>query len=365
MARETLRIGLIGANVTKGWSPRAHIPAILGLPELELAAVCTAHEDTAKESAQKFGAKLAFHDHREMLDKADIDIVGVSVRVPEHYRLTMDALEAGKHVYTEWPLGADLEEAEQMAALADAKGVHTMVGLQARCSPVFLRLRELIEEGYVGRVLSCRMTQFGSGVLARASDRTWQRDVTLGANTLTIAFGHVVDSLCMCLGEFREVSAVTGTQVPQWMDTDTGRMVDVTSPDNVLVSGVLDNGAMVSAHVASVPYHGSRYRLEVYGREGTLVVEADEHPQLDGMRLLGAKGSDPTLSELPVPERLTWVPHGVPKGPPFNVAQMWSRFADAIQIGKEAEPDFSLAVTRHRLLAAIQRASDTGVRQTM
>ena len=365
MTASTLRVGLIGANADYGWSPRAHIPAILALPDVELAAVCTAHEATARESAERFDVPLSFHDHHEMLARGDIDAVAVSVRVPKHYPLTMDALEAGKHVYTEWPLGANLKEAEEMADLARAKGVRTMVGLQARCSPVFLTLKELVEEGFVGEVLSCNMTQFGSGVLSRTSDRTWQRDVTLGANTLTISFGHIIDSLCMCLGELDQVSAVVGTRVHQWRESDTGRIVDVTSPDNVLVNGTLGSGAVVSAHVASIPWQGSAYRLQVYGRDGTLVLTADEHPQLNGMRILGARGRDQELKELPIPERLTWVPEDVPQGAPFNVAQMWSRFANAIESDAEAEPDFDLAVTRHRLLDAVQRASDTGQRQTV
>jgi predicted dehydrogenase len=359
----SLRVGLIGANVGYGWSPRAHLPALLALPDLELVAVCTSHADTARESAARFGAPMAFDNHLEMLARADLDVVGVSVRVPLHHRLTMDVLEAGKHVYTEWPLGASLQEAEEMADLARRKGVQTMVGLQGRCSPYYLRLEELIGEGYVGEVLAANMTSFGSGVLSRTSDRTWQSDRTLGATTMTIAFGHIVDTLCMCLGEFAEVSAVVETRVPRWHETDTGRMVDVTAPDNVLVSGVLASGALVSAHVSSVPWHGRGYRLQIYGREGTLIIEAQQHPHLETMRILGAKEGEPELKELPIPRRLTWVPDAVPQGPPFNVAQMWSRLANAIRTGERAEPDFDTAVTRHRLLDAIQRASDTGKRQ--
>jgi predicted dehydrogenase len=360
-----LRVGLIGANVTRGWSPRAHLPALLALPDIELAAVCTAHEDTARESAAKFGAPMAFHSHQEMLKRADIDVIGVSVRVPLHYELTMAALEAGKHVYTEWPLGANLQEAEKMADLALRKGVRTMVGLQGRCSPVYLTLKELIEEGYAGEVLAVNMVSFGSGVLERTSDRTWQRDNRLGATTLTIAFGHIIDALCMCLGEFAEVTAVVRTRVAQWQESDTGRTVDVTAPDNILVSGSLKNGALVSAHAASIPWHGSGYRLEVYGRKGTLAVETLEHPHLRSTRLLGGKEGDSELKELPVPERHTWVPDTVPQGPPFNVAQMWSRFGEGIRNDKPVSPDFDAAVTRHRLLDAIQRASETGQSQEL
>jgi len=243
--------------------------------------------------------------------------------------------------------------------------VLTMIGFQGRCHPVFLRLKELVEEGYVGDVLTVSMRQFGGGILSRGSDRIWQADRSKGANTLTISFGHVIDTLCWCLGDFAELSAVVATKVSSWHENDTGRDVAVTSPDNVTVSGTLQSGAVVSAHAASIPWHGSAFRLEVFGREGTLVAESNEHPQTNGMRLFGGKGADAQPGELDIPDRLSWVPETVPRGAPFNVAQMWSRFAEAIRSGERAEPDFDTAVERHRLLESIQKASDTGERQRL
>lgn len=365
MANKKLRVGIIGANVNYGWGPRAHLPALVALPDIDLVAVCTAHEDTARESAERYGVPAAFHDHMEMLKQDDIDAVGVIVRVPLHHRLTMDVVAAGKHVFTEWPLGANLAEAEEMAELARKQNVHTMVGLQARCSPAILRLKELIEQGYVGEVVSSHMALFGSGVLTRTSGRTWQRERVLGANTLTISFGHAIDALCMCLGEFKEVSSVVTTQIPQWHETDTDRMVDVTSPDNILISGVLESGAVVSAHVSSIPWHGSGFRLEVYGRDGTLTLEGSGGAQIESIRLRGGKGKDDSLEDLEVSPHHMWVREEIPQGPPYNVAQMWSRFADAIAGGTRAEPDFDTAVQRQRMLAAIEMASETGQRQTL
>ena len=247
-----------------------------------------------------------------------------------------------------------------MADLARSQGLHTMVGLQGRFAPAFRRVKELLDEGYVGEVLACHLSQIRPGVLNRTSGRTWQRDRTLGATTLTIPFGHAVDCMCMCVGEFSEVSAVVSTQVPQWHETDTDRMVDVTAPDNILVSGRLANGAVASVHVASVPWHGSSMRLEVYGREGTLVASTGLSAQIDPVRLEGGRGTDRTLQELPIPDRLTAVPPGVPDGEPLNVARMYQGLADAIRTGKRVEPDFATAVTRHKLIDAVQAASDQG-----
>ena len=212
---------------------RAHLPALLALPEYELTAVCTAHQETAEQSAKHYGARLAFHNYQEMVGHPDIDLVSVSVRVPLHHNMVMAALDAGKHVYCEWPLGANLAEAEEMAALAQAKGVRHMVGLQARSDPALLRLQELLAEKYVGEVLACNMTMFLPGLLQRGVDRAWMADRDNGANTLTIATGHAIDVLCFCVGEFQELSAQSAVQVPVWEPPDSANTVDVTAPDNV------------------------------------------------------------------------------------------------------------------------------------
>jgi predicted dehydrogenase len=360
-----LRVGLIGAQGR--WGPRAHVPALKALPETELYAVCTAHADTAQAAADKFGVKRAYSDDAAMHADPQVEAALVAVRVPAHYALAKNALEAGKHVYCEWPLGANTAEAEELAALARRMNVHTMVGLQRRASPAYLYLRELVHQGYVGRVLSVNLAQLGGGVLTRTADRTWQRDVTLGANTFTIWFGHAIDALCMVVGELTEVSAIVSTQVPQWFESDTKRYVDVTSPDNVMIAGRLENGAVVNAHVGHQPYHGSGYRFEIYGTEGTLaMVGGGDAGEEAKRKILGGRKDDKTLQELPVPDRFRWVPEEVQKaGAAYDVGQMWVKFAEAIRTGSRIEPDFDSAVRRHRMLDVIRRAADTGERQKM
>ncbi len=362
MATRKIRIGVVGANASYGWSPQAHLPALVALPEYEVAAVCTAHPDTARESSEKFGVPLAFHDIGTMLAKADLDAVSIVVRVPGHYALTKAALEAGKHTLCEWPLGNGLEETRELAGLARSQGIHSATCLQGRYSPVIVRMKELIDEGYVGELVSCHMTQLMEGVLERPSDRTWQSDKTQGATHLTIQTGHAIDYFCMCVGEFSEVAAQVSTQVDQWHQTDTGHMVDVTAPDNILVSGRLANGAVASVHVASVPWHGGGYKIRVFGREGTLFIDQSEpgYGWMGGIRLLGGRSGDSSLQELPIPERLTSLPDGVPSGPAENVARLYRAWAEAISTGNRFIPDFDSALIRYNLLDAIQRASDQG-----
>ena len=274
----------------------------------------------------------------------------------------MAALEAGKHVFCEWPLGSNLAEAEEMASLARAKGVRHMVGLQARGDPALLRLKELLAEGYVGEVLACNMTLFRAGILERDLNHAWMADREKWANTLSIDAGHAIDAFCFCVAEFKEVLARLTTQVPEWKITELGKTVDVTSPDNVLVTGTLTNGAVASVHVATVPWHGAGWKMEVYGREGTLVASSREMVQFAWIRLQGGRDKDGALEELPIPDRLTWVPGEIPKGEPFNVAQMYRHLGEAIHDEGSTDPDFDLAVKRHLLLDAIERSSKQGAK---
>ncbi len=360
-----IRLGFVGANINSSWSSQSHYPALLASPDVELTAVCTSRPESAEEARKAFGAKLAFHDFREMVVSPEIDAVAVVVRVPLHYEPTKAAIEAGKHVFTEWPLGLTTAEAEELAALARAKGVQTAVGLQSRVSPALLYVKELIDEGYVGEVLSCHVTTMRDGTLERHSSRTWNLDASQGANTLTIANGHVIDALRFVLGDFKRVACMVTTQVQKMYETDTKKYIDVTSPDNVRVCGQLERGAAATVSVGAVPWAGSGFRMEIYGRKGTLVTTGSVSSQRGEMlRVQGAKGSN-ELQDLTLPERFFYVPDDFPRGDPFNVGQMYALFAEAIRTGETSQPTFETAVELHRFIDTIKKASDTGQEQVV
>src|SRR5215469_11537247 len=356
---DKIRLGLIGASVRGTWSARSHLPALRASTEVELTAVCTTRADSAEASRRAWNARLAFDDWRKMVVSPEIDAVAVVVRVPSHYAPTKAALEAGKHVYCEWPLGRTTAEAVELAALAKAKGLVTAVGLQARANPVLMHMKELVEAGFVGDLMAVHVMLMREGVLSRPSHRTWQRDAELGANTLTIANGHTVDAMRFVTGDFAGLSAVVATQARQWLDTGTNKWLDVTSPDNVLISGRLANGAVASIHVGAIPFAGSGYRMEIYGRDGTLVICGEESPQLGEVSLEAAKGAN-TLAPMPVEERFRFASRETPSGEALNVGQMYVQFARAIHRGESRQPTFTTAVELHRLVDAIKQASDEG-----
>ena len=233
---DRLRIGVIGANPTQSWAKRGHLPAILAMQEeLELVAVCTTREETARESARIYGARHHFADFRELVACEEVEVVVVSVRAPRHHGPTMAALAAGKHVYTEWPLGANLAEAEEMAAAARAAPGTSIIGLQGRHTPIYRRLKELADDGFFGEVLAIQIGSCGGGLLDKESPASWRADARNGAHNGTIGFGHLIEPVYHCFGPIREVSGVWRTQAPRWLEQDTGRTIDATAPDTVFM----------------------------------------------------------------------------------------------------------------------------------
>jgi len=358
---DKIRVGIVGATVTQGgsgWGANAHVPALKALPGYELKAVCTAHEDTAKASAAAFGVERAFSRLGDMAADPEIDVIVVCVRVPGHRELVMAGLQAGKAVVCEWPLGRTLAEAQEMAGLARQRSLKTIVGLQARSDPAILYARDLIQNGYIGEVLTANLTTAAPAVLQRGPGRIWQGVRANGANVMTITGGHAIDALCAVLGEFAELSARVSTRIPEWR-TPEGKAVPVDSPDSINVIGRLVGGAEVSVNVAAVPSNPSGNRMEIYGREGALVIRADGSFNIGPSQVHAGKGKE-AMAPMPVPSKYVVVPKGTPAGPPYNVAQAYARAADALRGRGAFDVDFDLAVLRHKLIDAIERSSATG-----
>jgi predicted dehydrogenase len=358
---DRIRVGIVGATVTQGgsgWGANAHVPALKALPGYELTAVCTSHEDTAKASAAAFGAGRAFHRFSDMAADPDLDLIVVCVRVPGHRDLVMAGLEAGKAVLCEWPLGANLAEAREMAGLASRRSLKTCVGLQGRSDPAILYARDLVKEGYIGEVLTANLSTVAQAQLQRGPGRIWQGVRANGANTLTIAGGHAIDALCAVLGEFAELSARVSTRIPEWRTLD-GKPVPVDAPDSINVVGRMVGGAEVSVSMAAVPSNPGGNRMEIYGREGALVIRADGSLNIGPSQVHAGKGKEP-IASMPVPAKYRVAPEGTPSGPAYNVAQAYARAADALRGAGSFDVDFNLAVQRHKLIDAIERSSATG-----
>ena len=360
-----IRVGIVGLSPNRGFASIAHIPALRALADFEIVAVCTTRQESADAAARHFGIPLAFANPEELARHPDVDLVTVTVKVPEHYRPVMAAIDAGKHVYCEWPLGRDTAEAERMLAAAERKGICHAVGLQGQWSPTISYVKDLVAGRYIGEVLTATLVGCAPN-WAATLDRAYQADFANGANLMTITGGHQIDALCHCLGEFRELSAFAVNQRDRIVTEDQGE-VALTSPDQLAVSGILGNGAVVSFQIRGGMTRGTEFQFEIHGSGGDLVVASTTggSMQRQELSLHGAQGKGTKLAELTIPAKYRYVPKNTPANSPYNVAQLYAQLANSIRGGTPASPGFDAAVKRHRLIDAIVRASTTGQKQLL
>ena len=358
-----IKIGIIGANPDRGWAQRAHLPALKALPEFELWAVCTTRQETAEASAKKFGAVQAYDSAEKLVADPDIDAVAVVVRVDKHFEPVMAALRARKHVLCEWPLGHSTAEAEKMAELAHAQNVVHQVGLQTRANVCLQELRRLVQSGFVGQLrsvtLTSTLTRWGAEI---SKEMQYGADARVGVNVVNIQGGHSLDAMCFCCGEFSELSATVANLRKQTRVVETGEIIPFSSPDQMIVNGILENGALAVAHFQSGALHNSGFKMIVRGTDGELVLASDDVVPTGSLSLMGIRrgetamkrmegaplGNDAEISSLP---QVT-----------ASIAASYRSFAVAVSAGRPSSPNFHDAVTRHRLLDVIHESSATGRR---
>jgi predicted dehydrogenase len=360
-----IRVGIIGANPDRGWAAEAHIPALRSLPEdFEITALSTTLRESAKAASERFGVAKAFDNHQDLVDSPDVDLVAVTVKVPHHLELASAALNAGKAVYCEWPLGNGLEEAKTLAALAKGKNALAVVGLQARSAPSVSYVRDLVKAGYVGDVLSTSLigSGMGWGPTVPASN-AYTTDKRNGATMLSIPVGHTLDAICHVLGEVSELTA-TMTQRRKFSTVaGTKQELPMTAEDQVAVNGLLEGGAAFSLHYRGGVSRGTNLLWEINGTQGDLqLTAAGGHAQIFDMTVRGGKGTEAGLETLPLPDKYRWAPQ---QGPATNVAQAYSRLAGDYRDGTRLCPTFDDAVTRHRVLEAIEQSAAAGRRQNL
>jgi predicted dehydrogenase len=363
MPKPTLGVGILGVSPVRGWAATAHIPALRALPNYEIRALSAHSPESARAAGEAYGVSAVFSDHEQLLAQPGIDVIAVTVKVPHHRELVAAALAAGKAVYCEWPLGRDVEDARAMAAAAARHSVPTAVGLQARQVPAIRFVQELLGDGYVGEVLSTTMVGLSvpGKVVVRAN--AYMLDKTNGANVLTIALGHSLDTLNHVLGEFAELSAVTDLRRPLITIEETGEQIVKTAADQVAVIGTLSSGATASVHVREAVAGGTGFLWEINGTDGTLRITADAaYPEIYPLTVWGGQGRNEP-AELAVPAAFTqkWPAlTGLEGSPAYNVGLAYAAFAADIENGTRTVPDFAEAVARHEIIAAIERSAARG-----
>ncbi|TFW24335.1 Gfo/Idh/MocA family protein [Duganella callida] len=352
MQQFPVRVGLIGVHPEKGWAATAHIPALQALPDYRITALSHHEPATAQAAAQKFGVPHALASAEELVRHPEVDLVVVTVKVPQHHALVTQAIAAGKAVFSEWPLGVSLAEAEALRDLARERGVATAIGLQTRAAPPFVRLRELIAEGYVGRVLS--VSVLGSGILWGATmpeSYRYTLDRANGAAMLNVPFAHTLDGVLHAVGSgVASLSGMQGNARKTVRIEESGDEQPYTVADQVLLAAQLENGAALSAHFRGGLSRGTNFHVEINGSEGDLVLTSPVgYVGIGGFELRGAR-LDGSLQVLALPAAAI-------EGPAQPVAAAYARLASDLLHGTRLSPTFDDAVALHRLLARIEQRS--------
>jgi len=362
-----VRVGIIGLSARGGWAATSHVPALAALPGYELVALSASSPESTRAAGEAFGVPHVYDDPAALAASDEVDLVVVTVKVSRHHELLVPALRAGKAVLSEWPLGNGLAEAEDLVALAERTGARTAVGLQARSAPALNYVRDLIADGYVGTVLSTSLIGSGSAWGARVGPgQRYTLDESEGVSMLSVPFGHTAAALTMILGEFAEVEARTAIRRPMVFDPETGRDHPMTVPDQLTVTGVLSGGAVAAIHYRGGMSRATNFRWEINGTDGDLVITGvNGHLQFGFVEVAGARGDQSELEPLPTPAEYTLVPALDPATPAYTVGHAYAHLQSDLRDGTRTTPDFADALHTHRLLAAVEEAARTGVRQKL
>ena len=359
---DKIRVGIIGIQPDRSWGAIAHIPALEALPDYEVTALSTTRQESADAAAARYGVKNAFDNHQALVNSPDVDLVAVTVKVPHHLELVTAAVEAGKHVYCEWPLGNGIAEARAMAEMARKRGVRGAIGLQARVAPPIRYVADLIRQGFIGDVLSSSLIGTGMNWGEYVDQpNAYTADKRAGVTLLTIPVGHTLDAVCNLLGEIDSLSALMANRRTTTILAETGETLPLTSEDQVAFNATLEGGAVLSAHYRGGVSKGTGLLWEINGTKGDLRLSAlGGHAQIFDLTVEGAGADDQAMAVMTVPD--SYYVTDLRSGPAVNVAEAYARLANDLRDGTSTCPTFDDAVRRHQMLEAIEASAKDGKR---
>jgi predicted dehydrogenase len=199
-----IRVGLIGLSASAtgtGWAASAHLPYLSKSPHYTVTALCNSSVENAKKAieAYKLPAETkAYGSPEDLANDPDIDLVVANVRVDSHAKVLLPSLKAGKNVFCEWPLDRNAAVAAEMLEAAKVGGGKAFLGLQARQSPVVRKIKDIIDSGRIGKVLSSDFIGSASnGGGEEGKTVSYFTDRSVGGNMFTIAFGHGKRLYCL------------------------------------------------------------------------------------------------------------------------------------------------------------------------
>ncbi len=300
-----LRVGVLGAGA---WANFAHLPGFARDTRCQVVALADPQIDLARETASRFGIPKASADHRELIERSDIDVIDVCTPSHTHFELAWAALDAGKHVLCEKPVAYDFHDTRRAAAFARSKGLKTKLGFTFRYAPSMRYMRDLVREGFVGDPFIFNGYEQNSqwldpNVPLRQVDPNADPAI-LHVSSLEGYGAPIIDIGHLLVGA--DLTSVVGTMrnfIPERVVRQTGRMTRMNIDDGDIFIGEFANGALGSVQTSFVTvgnYPGIEARL--YGSKGALICRLVEEEGICE-RLYAATADRVEFKELTVPDR--------------------------------------------------------------
>jgi len=340
MAGETLRVGFVGAGAI---CRTRHVPGLKKIPGVELEVVANRSRESSEAAAAEYGIKRVADGWRQIVDDPNVDIVWIGTHPYMHREITIAALEAGKHVFTQARMAMDYADARKMWEAAKKTNLTTNIS----APPHFLRgdrvVRRMLAEGYVGQPLNVVIQAYSDDYADPSAPRHWRQDGAVsGYNTLVL--GMMIEVMHRWLGYASRVTAMDKFVYQTRPSTDGKDQVQVDRPDAVSVVAELENGALATIMLSGVARHArDANRFEIYGSQGTIRYLAGSDT------ILAGKAGDETLKEVDVSP---------------DEVRAWTVEADFIQAVREGkrtvEPSFWDGLKYMEMTEAIFQSARTG-----
>lgn len=267
-------VGYGGIGRVHGMAYRA-LPFHYGFPAhaVKVVGVATSRQETAERAAREIGCEHFTADYRELLARDDVDAVDCCVPNYLHEEIVTAAAAAGKHIYCEKPLAMDAAQGARMVAAVAAAGVKSQMTFNFRFFPAFLRARQLIDEGFLGRVFSFRGRYHRASYISRDKPISWRlRRQVAGGGALFDLGSHVLDLIYYLLGDFESVQATMETLIkerPIAAGATEKEPVDVD--DIALLHLRMADGTLGLAEISRMGTGATNdLQIEVFGDQGAL-----------------------------------------------------------------------------------------------
>ena len=353
MPKQKLNIGLVGY----GFMGRTHsnayrqAPVFFDLPyTLGLKAVCARNPERAKAFADNWGYESVESDWRKLIDRKDIDIIDIASPNDTHHDIAIAAAKAGKMVLCEKPLGRNAKEAQDMVDAVEKAKVANMVWYNYRRVPAVVLLKNLIDEGRLGRIFHYR-TKFLqdwtiSQDLPQGGEGLWRLDASVAGSGVTgDLLAHNIDTALWLNGGISEVVAMTETFIKERKHNLTGAVQPVSIDDASLFMCRFANGSLASFEATRYARgHKALYTLEINGENASAIWDLHDLHRLqwfdhsDEGRLRGWRSIHITDSDHPYMKNW-WVP-GLQIGYEHTFTHQVADFLKALGEGKQAAPTF-------------------------